>query len=116
MAKESPRIEDGIIKWYCGDAFFLDFDVIDDRTGKALELEERDGVVITFYNHQLLVVKKFEFTGGISCDCLTCHIDKATSKLFATGKYTYNIRYCQNNCETMQTVKAIGECEVERCH
>lgn len=116
MEKTSPRIEDGIIKWYCGDAFFIDFEIMDDEAGKALELSENDGVVITFYNRQLIAVKKFEFKGGMSCNCLSCHIDKDTTKFFTAGKYTYAIRYCKNNCETMQTVKAVGECEVERCH
>lgn len=113
MAKESPRMEDDVIKWYCGDAFYLSFEVLDE-TGNPLELQSVDTITISFYNRQWVCVKKFEFANGVTCDDLVCHIDEQTSKSFPVGKYTYCIKY--HSIGTISTVSAMGECEVERCH
>ena len=112
---ESPRIEDGVIKWYCGDIFYISFEVLDDKTGEPLELSQGDAVIIRFYDRQGLLVKQFEFVNG-KCDDLTCYIDKNTSERFRAGKYTYCIKYHCGDLKTETTVKALGECEVERCH
>ena len=116
MANASPRIENGIIKWYCGDAFFINFDIIDDETKAPLELGEYDSIEVSFYNAQLRPVKTFEFRGAMVCNELKYHINETITKLFPVGKYTYCIKYHKNNNETIATVKAVGECEVERCH
>ena len=116
MGKQSPRIENGVIKWYCGDAFYLSFEVLEDETGKPLSLSNNDAIIISFFTKQNVLVKKFEFRGERDCEDLVCHIDESVTKLFNIGTYTYCIKYHQPDIKTVSTVKAVGECEVERCH
>lgn len=116
MAKVSPRVENGIIKWYCGDAFYINFELIDDNTNEPITLNPKDTVTVSFYNKQLLLVKRFIFGGGADCGCLRCHICKDTTKGFLVGRYTYDIKYYNDTEKTISTVKDNGQCEVERCH
>ena len=116
MVKESPRIEDGVIKWYCGDAFYISFEVLDDETGAPLKMSDSDSITISFFNRQNVCVKQFVFGSDCDCSVLDCHIDEAVTKQFAVGVYTYCIKYHQGSVGTIATVKAVGKCEVERCH
>lgn len=116
MAKESPRVEDGVIKWFCGDAFYISFELVDDSTNEPIVLKPNDKVTITFVNHQRLTVKTFEFVEGADCGCLRCHICKDTTKAFTAGRYTFDIKYYNDEYKTITTVRDNGQCEVERCH
>lgn len=113
---QSPRIENGVIKWYCGDAFYISFEVLDDETNEPLLLSSGDTIIISFFNRQKLCVKKFVFGSESYCGELTCHIDEVVTKLFTAGLYTYCIKYYSNTQKTIATALAEGKCEVERCH
>lgn len=110
--KDSPRIESGIIKWYEGDAFYLNFSIFDER-GDAIELNENDRIVVKFHN-ELKLIKKYEIekpTGGL----FLVHIDGSATKLFKRGEYHYDVELSRNFGETIQTLLRCGDIEVEGC-
>ena len=126
MTTESPRIENGIIKWYEGDEFGIDFELIDNETGEPYTLKNGETVEITFYKQGItksftsdsrvasVLVKAFTFDHTADCSALTCNFDKATTNLFSVGRYTYCIKL--NTAEARQTVSANNVVEVEKCH
>lgn len=113
MKAESPRIEDGVIKWYEGDIFYIDFELIDDETGEPYILKDGETVEIDFYWYDKLI-KSFVFDHTADCSALTCYFDNETTALFTCGKYKYSIK--RNGEMIRQTVDAKNEVEVEKCH
>ena len=126
MTVESPRIENGGIKWFEGDEFGIDFELIDDETGEPYALKNGETVEITFYKQGVIksfssgsipvnrAIKTFVFDSSSHCAALTCKFDKETTKLFPVGRYTYCIKL--NTVSARQTVSANNVVEVERCH
>lgn len=112
--KQSPRNENGIIKWYEGDAFFLDFAINDYFTKLPLELGGNDWVSIEFRDSRR-PIKKFNEMVKTEEGLFRVHIDKDLTKLFRVGKYEYDIEYHRNNDETIQTILECGKVEVEGC-
>lgn len=112
--KQSPRNENGIIKWYEGDIFFLDFALNDYYTKLPIEVGENDRFSIEFHNCQR-TIKRFDEMVKTEEGLYRIHIDKDVTKLFRVGKYHYDIRYHKNNDETRQTIYECGEVEVEGC-
>ena len=101
--KQSPRSENGIIKWYEGDIFFLDFAVNDYFTKQPIELGENDRLSIEFHTCQRLI-KIFDKMDKTEEGLFRIHIDKDITRLFKAGRYHYDIRYHKNNDETRQTI------------
>lgn len=122
MTIESPRIENGIIKWYDGDEFGIDFELIDNETGEPYTLKDGETVEITFHKQGVtsysrvasVLVKAFTFDHTADCSALTCNFDEATTRLFPVGRYTYCIKL--NTVSARQTVSSNNVVEVERCH
>ena len=115
--KKSPRVENGIIKWYEGDAFYLYFNLLMGIKSEGLyplELSENDKVTVTFSTLQDRVIKIFEITETVA-DKFPIYIDAKTTRIFRKGKYHYDIELHRNNDETIQTLLKCGEVEVEGC-
>ena len=124
--KLSPRMENGVIKWFEGDRFGIDFEIIDDETGEPYTLKDGETVEITFHKQGVVqsfsggnipvnrAVKTFEFDHTADCAALSCKFDEETTKLFPAGRYTYCIKL--NGTESRLTVSANNVAEVERCH
>lgn len=112
--KLSPRIEDGAIKWYKGDAFYLYIDLVDDETGNAFVIKDTDKIILEFYqNGNPLTLATVE-TKYIPEDMkYECFIDEKTTSKFQEGKYTYKIIYLNNFNKTKQTIENCGNIEVE---
>lgn len=113
MKCESPRIENGVLKWIAGDQFSIDFEINDDETGKPLILKEGEKIEIDFFLNDKLI-KAFYFDGARECSALTCVFDKETTALFNCGKYRYSIKY--SNDTERHTIEYKNVAEVVLCH
>ena len=91
-AKQSPRIENGVVKWYEGDTFALQLELdIVDQDGERVILAPEDTVTAVFRNDALSVVKEFTFT-DVADNTITLAFDNTCTALFPAGHYTYDIR------------------------
>ena len=90
LAEQSPRIEDGIIKWYAGDTFELNFEFeFSDTEGNVISSEETDYLEFKIFNeyydtiYEEVVYKSHEVSVYMN--------DENTAK-FPRGKYFYVIK------------------------
>ena len=113
--KQSPRIENGTIKWYEGDAFYLYFTIDDVNSDPVvpIKLEENDKIVVIF-RQQCREMRRFEILESKS-GLFPVHVDERTTKLFREGQYFYDIELHRNNSDTIQTIVQCGKIEVEGC-
>lgn len=111
--KQSPRNENGIIKWYEGDAFYLPFVLRDYVTKEPFVLGERDKFVVEFFDCRERVIYTCDVLVPEADGLYKVHIDKDVTKRFKQGKYHYKIEYHKNDSETIQTIKDCGDIEVE---
>lgn len=112
--KQSPRIENGIIKWYEGDAFYLRFPLTqkvgDDKVPYILGDNDSVSFEITDCRDRTIVIMESlpQNEYGV---CLA-HIDKETTKRLTEGKYHYKLRLHVNDSEVIQTITNCGDIEV----
>lgn len=92
-ARMSPRLINGVIKWYAGDTFDLQLTIeLMDQDGVGVEINDTDTVEVIFYDKNRCAVKTFSFTNIID-NTITLQFDETASKLFPCGEYTYDIYY-----------------------
>lgn len=92
-AEQSPRIVNGVLKWYEGDTFDLDLLLdLEDQDGTPVTIGPGDTVTVTFRNRRLEQVKEFSFT-DIQRNMVTMDFDTACTALFPKGIYTYDVQY-----------------------
>ena len=105
-----------MIKWYEGDRFKIDFEVIDDETGEPYILKDGETIEVAFHRTAIACrpIKTFVFDNSANCAALTCEFDEQTTKLFPAGKYTYCVKL--NSAESRITISANNVAEVEKCH
>lgn len=90
-AKQSPRIETGVLKWYARDTFSLVIELdLTDQDGEAVTIAPSDTVTAVFSDANGDTVKTFTFT-NVEHDTVTLEFDGETSALFAPGRYTYTV-------------------------
>lgn len=89
-AKQSPRIENGVLHWYAGDTFtiYLEFE-LEDQDGEEVILGENDIAKIEFFDSKEDTVKVFEFESP-NGNTVGLVFDKETTELFPKGRYRYN--------------------------
>lgn len=100
-AEMSPRIVNGVIKWYQGDTFDLQltFD-LEDQDGEPITIAPTDTVKIVFKDKSLKTVKEFTFT-NISNNTVTMDFDATCTALFTKGNYTYDVLYSRSERTTV---------------
>lgn len=108
---QSPRIENGVLKWYEGDAFYIDYELKNEETGEIVETDENDGLVIEFYCGRKKI-RSFNLE-KIEESVYQLHIDARSSKLFTVGEYAYTVELHKNNSQTIQTIENCGRAIVE---
>ena len=92
-ARMSPRIINGVLKWYAGDTFELQVDItLEDQDGEPITIKETDTIEFEFFNKKRDTVKIFTFTNIVNGSVLLV-FDEATTALFPAGEYTYDIYY-----------------------
>ena len=110
--KVSPRVEEGVIKWYKGDAFYLYFDLRDEDTGGVLLITEKDEIGIEIFMGSRSI-RKIGTTFNSEEQVYVCHITKEISNSLNAGEYKYKVYYSKNNGETIQTIENCGDILVE---
>jgi hypothetical protein len=90
-AKQSPRIINGVLKWYLGDTFDLDIRLsLIDQENEDYIIGPDDTVETVFRDATGDIVKTFTQT-GIGDNTITLDFNAETTALFDRGKYTYDI-------------------------
>lgn len=109
-ARPSPRFVNGVLKWYAGDTFDVDFEVgLVDQDGTDIVISPGDKLTFAFKNARREDVKKFEFT-GVTDGKARLYFSEATSALFPAGRYTYDVIYTGTN---RRTIARNNPCVVE---
>ena len=90
LAKQSPRIENGILKWYWWDTFELDFEFnFTDEDGNPIPEDETESLTLTIYNQ---VFDEVLSTTSNHSHTVSIAIDDTNTKLFKRGTYYYKVR------------------------
>ena len=89
----SPRLINGVLKWYAGDTFDLHVEItLQDQDGEPITIQSTDTIEFAFFNKKRDVVKKFTFNNVVNGTVLL-EFDKDTTALFPAGEYTYDVYY-----------------------
>lgn len=125
-AKQSPRFEDGVLRWYDGDTFEIDWEIalssVDgDGNEEDYSFKTGDKLAFEFYNSRLAKVRSVEFDGSkmtVSGGTakVTLPFGSEDTKLFPVGSYTYCIKAITENGKRVTTIGANNKAVVERCH
>lgn len=92
-AEQSPRIVNGVIRWYQGDTFDLQLTLeLVDQDGLPITIAPADTVNVVFIDKSLKTVKEFTFS-NISNNTVTMDFDATCTALFKKGTYTYDVYY-----------------------
>ena len=100
-AKQSPRIVNGVIKWYQGDTFKLEIEIeLEDQDGEPVEIKDTDTVDIIFLDKRKKHIRRFFFE-NITDNIVSLEFDDAITALFDKGEYTYDVYYTGENRVTI---------------
>lgn len=92
-ARMSPRIINGVIKWYAGDTFELQVDItLQDQDGEDITIAQGETIEFAFFNRKRELVKSFLFE-HVEHNCVTLVFDDEVTALFPAGEYTYDVYY-----------------------
>ncbi len=92
-AEASPRIVNGVIRWYEGDTFRLQLELdIDDQDGAAYSITDSDTVSIVFRDRSNHVVKEFRFDHIVD-NSVTMVFNSEVTALFPKGIYSYDVLF-----------------------
>lgn len=114
-AKSSPRLENGVLRWYHGDCFTVDWTVNLTKDDIPYEYDENDELIFSFYTRSKKeLVHQFSFT-NIQDNTVTLDFTEEVSNKFDIGAYTYCIKFNSHEGEIV-TLYAKEKAEVEACH
>ena len=100
-AKQSPRIETGVLKWYALDTFTLSLSLaLTDQDGEAVEITPGDTVTVVFSDANGETVKTFSFT-EVENNTVVLVFDSDVTALFPRGVYTYGVYYSGGERKTV---------------
>lgn len=89
-AKQSPRIVDGVLMWYCGDTFSLSLKLnLTDQNGAKIDAV--GSIECVFFDNCHNKVSEFVLTPNENTVTLDFTTD--VTKRFPEGEYTYDIHY-----------------------
>lgn len=87
----SPRITDGVLRWYKGDTFELTVTIdLTDQDDAPVDIKPSDILTIAFSKEDGIEIHTFEFTNIIDAT-VTLGFTQAISDLFDTGCYAYTV-------------------------
>ena len=118
MAKQSPRIKDGTVAWYAGDAFIIDWEVHLTEGETPIIFEEGDQLIWSFFSVEDKVnpVHTFVFDyPDIHDYTVELFFTKEISAKFAVGNYTYCVKFLSHDGRVV-TLNANNKIKVEACH
>lgn len=113
-AKQSPRIEDGILKWYEGDtfSFIWTINLTNKDTGNPMVFMPEESVDFEFCNEFGQLIQVFSFDNIPTDNKVRLDFNEDVSRKFRIGKYKYSVKY--NGINTV-TLGACNKAEVEKC-
>lgn len=135
-APQSPRMDNGVLKWFFGDTFAVDMvinlveqtvDENGETTERLVDFSPDDQIIVTFFNFRKEPIHSF-IIRGIGNDessedyhTATLEFDKDVSHKFRVGKYTYCMKYVHKEngrsvSTDITTICVNNKVEVERCH
>lgn len=136
-APVSPRMDNGILKWFYGDTFAVEMLInlvgseVDDEGNYhddiPIEFSPEDQIVVSFYNSRKKLVHSFVCT-NINEDpsaedyhLITLNFIKDVSLKFLIGRYTYCVKYFHMGKDStfnvdITTICASNKVEVYPCH
>lgn len=89
-AKQSPRVDAGVLRWYAGDTFrlLLQLEVVD-QDGAVVMLGEDDTLTVEFFDQ----TQKPVYTASPTLTASQAELvfDEALSAKFTKGTYSYDI-------------------------
>lgn len=92
-ARISPRIINGVLKWYEGDTFDLRVEFeLKDQDDEPIAIQRGDVIEFEFFNKKHETVMKFTFD-NVENNAVVLAFDEYRTKLFPAGVYTYDIYY-----------------------
>ena len=92
-ARMSPRIVNGVLKWYAGDTFEMQVEItLHDQDGELVEILPEHTIEFAFFNERKEPVKRFEFN-SVENNTVTLVFDEGVTKLFPAGDYTYDVYF-----------------------
>lgn len=118
VAKQSPRIENGVLIWYVGDAFTVDWTINLERDGAPVVFEEGDTLEWSFFANMNKVDPIYQFIfphDAIHNNTVTLFFDQAISAKFPVGSYTYCVKFKSHDGRIF-TLNATNKAKVEMCH
>lgn len=114
-AKSSPRVENGVLRWYNGDCFTVDWTINLTKDDEEYEYNEDDELVFNFYDrYEEELIYSFSFT-NIEDNTVTLDFTEDISALFDAGSYTYCVKFNGYDGEVV-TLYAKLRAEVDQCH
>ena len=135
-APQSPRMDNGVLKWFYGDTFVVDMviNLVAEAVGedgtlgnRLINFNESDQIMVTFFNDRKELVHSF-ILKNISNDetsesyhMASLDFTKDISHKFRRGRYTYCVKYVhKDGDETVSTdittICVNNRAEVEVCH
>ena len=105
-ARSSPRIVNGVLKWYEGDTFTLDIELeLIDQDGAAIDTNGKE-VLIKFYDMSEDLVKEFNIK-NIQNNTVSLEFNSEITALFPQGEYHYDVIYMGEHRTTIAKDNAI---------
>lgn len=90
-ARQSPRITNGVLKWYQGDTFELSLELaLTDQDGEPVTIGASDTVEIVFRDKKNATIKTFTYA-NITGSTVTLDFDSTATALFEIGEYEYDV-------------------------
>lgn len=118
IAKQSPSITDGVISWYMGDAFVINWEVHLTEEEFPVEFQEGDRLEWSFFSilDKCNCIHKFIFNyEDIDDYTVTLFFSKDISAKFKVGCYTYCVKFFSHDGRIV-TINAHNKIKVEPCH
>ncbi len=109
--KQSPRVEDDILKFYIGDTFPVQFEFFEETEegDVAIEFAEDEKIFLRIYKNASMIMEiLIEYLNG---NVATVIFDESMVSLLNVGKYTY---YIERVNGYVSKLLVFGNMEVER--
>lgn len=135
-APQSPRMDNGVLKWFYGDTFAIDMvinlveqniDESGEYINRIIDFDEDDQITVVFFNAHKEVVYSFvaknisNDEGSENYHTITLDFTKDISHKFRKGRYTYCVKYVHKEdgktvLTDITTICVDNKVEVELCH
>lgn len=101
-AMPSPRIENGILRWYAGDTFTLGLELdIQDQDGEEVSIGTSDRLTVNFYDAFRAKTHTVTLDAAALGGTPEVAFNAETTAKFPAGKYTYDMIFTHGEKTTV---------------